>query len=130
MITGDLRIVKNRKLRHLLEKDLKYFEQNVVDCRNVNKKILTKAADDYARNWSKREGYRASVLEEWSETVKCIIGNRIRTLERHNFRPGNKILVVNHVLAYLKELQWTSLALIQRELPIPHMKVMIPQLKR
>ena len=28
----------------------------------------------------------------WSETVKCIIGNRIRNLERHAFFPGHKIL--------------------------------------
>ena len=69
VITGDLRIVKNRKLRRLLEKGPKYREQNSIDW-HLNKKILTKAVDDYARNWSKREGCQVSALEAWLETVK------------------------------------------------------------
>ena len=69
VITGDLRIVRNRKLRRLLEKGPKYREQNVIDWK-LNKKILLTAIDDYARNWSKRDGYHVSALEEWSETVK------------------------------------------------------------
>ena len=56
VITGDLQIVRNRKLRRLLEKGPKYREQNVIDWK-LNKKILLTAIDDYARNWSKREGY-------------------------------------------------------------------------
>ena len=76
VITGDLRIVRNRQLRRLLEKGPKYREQNIIDCR-LNKKILITAIDDYAKNWSKRKGYHVSTLEEWSETVKLIISNRI-----------------------------------------------------
>ena len=52
VITGDLRIVRNRKLRRLLEKGPKYREQNNIDW-HLNKEILTKAVDDYANNWSK-----------------------------------------------------------------------------
>ena len=62
VITGDLRIVRNRKLRRLLEKGPKYREPNNIDW-HLNKKILTKAVDDYARNWSKREGCRVSALD-------------------------------------------------------------------
>ena len=53
--TDDLRIVKNRKRRRLLEKGLKYREQNTIDWK-LNKRILTKAVDDYTKSWSKREG--------------------------------------------------------------------------
>ena len=35
----------------------------------------------------------------WSETVKCIIGDRIRNLECHAFCPGHNILADSHVLA-------------------------------
>ena len=68
------------KLRRLLEKGTKYREQNkpeqnTVDW-NLNKKILTKAVDDYTKNWSKCEGCHVSALEEWSETVKLIIQNK------------------------------------------------------
>ena len=69
VIAGDLRIVSNRKLRCLLEKGPKYRKQNIIDWQ-LNKKILITAIDDYTMNWSKREGYHVSALEEWSETVK------------------------------------------------------------
>ena len=46
----------------------KYREQNNIDWHL--KKIFTKAVDDYARNWSKREGCQVSALEAWLETVK------------------------------------------------------------
>ena len=53
----DLRIVRNRKLRRPLEKGPKYRKQNNIDW-HLNKELLTKAVDDYAKNWSKREGCR------------------------------------------------------------------------
>ena len=69
VLTGNLCIVKNRKLRRLLEKGPKYREQNTIDWK-LNKKILIMAVDDYTKKWSKREGDHESTLEEWSETVK------------------------------------------------------------
>ena len=87
-----------------MEKGPKYREQNTVDW-NLNKKILTKAVDDYTKNWSKREGCHVSALEEWSETVKLIIQNKINNLQRRNFSPCHKPLEDRHVTAHLKELQ-------------------------
>ena len=52
VITGDLRIVRNPKLRRPLEKGPKYREQNIIDW-HLNKRILITAIDDYAKNWSK-----------------------------------------------------------------------------
>ena len=104
VITGDLRIVRNRKLRRLLEKGPKYREQNNIDW-HLNKKILTKAVDDYVKNWSKREGCHVSALEEWSETVKLIISNRINSLQHRSFLPCHRILEDPHIKAYLTELQ-------------------------
>ena len=63
IITGDLCIVKNRKLRCLLSKGPKYREKNTIDW-DLNKNILITAVDDYAKNWSKREGVPVSVLNE------------------------------------------------------------------
>ena len=45
-----------------------------------------------------------SALEEWSETVKLIIKNRISNLQRREFRVKPKILEDRHVRAYLNEL--------------------------
>ena len=66
---------------------------------------MTRAVDDYTKNWSKREGCHVSALEEWSETVKLIIQNKINNLQRRNFRPCHKPLEDRHVIAHLKELQ-------------------------
>jgi len=104
VITGDLRIVKNRNLRRLLKKGPKYREQNTVNWK-LNEKILLKAVDDDCKKWSKLEGYRVSALDEWSETVKLIIKNRISKLQRRKFRVRSKILQDRHVKAYLSELQ-------------------------
>ena len=72
---------------------------------NLNKKILLTAIDDNAKNWSKREGYHVSALEEWSETVKLIISSRITNLQHQNFGPCHKILDDPHIKSYLTELQ-------------------------
>ena len=80
VITGDLLIARNRKLRRLQEKGPKYREQNNIDWY-LNKEILTKVVDDYAKNWNKRYGCHVSALEEWSETVKLIISNKINSLQ-------------------------------------------------
>ena len=46
-----------------------------------------------------------SALEEWSETVKLIISNRINSLQHRSFLPCNRILEDPHIKAYLTELQ-------------------------
>ena len=46
-----------------------------------------------------------SALEEWSETVKHIISNRIKNLQHRNFGPCQKILEDPHIKTYLTELQ-------------------------
>ena len=93
VITGDLRIVRNRKLRRLPEKGPKYREQNIFDWK-LNKKILLTAIDDYAKNWSKREGSHVSALEEWSETVKFIISNRIKNIKTYLRELQSKYVLV------------------------------------
>ena len=53
VITGDQRIVRNRRLSRLLEKGPKYGEENIIDWK-LNKKILITAIDDYQaprRGW-------------------------------------------------------------------------------
>ena len=45
------------------------------------------------------------ILEEWSETVKLIISNRINSLQHRSFLPCNRILEDPHIKAYLTELQ-------------------------
>ena len=46
-----------------------------------------------------------SALEEWSETVKLIMSNRVNDLQHRSFRPCHKILEDPHIKTYLTELQ-------------------------
>ena len=46
-----------------------------------------------------------SALEEWSETLKRIISNRINSLQHRSFLRCNRILEDRHIKAYLTELQ-------------------------
>ena len=103
VITGDLRIVKNRKLRNLLSKGPKYREQNTIDW-DLNVNILEKAVDDYAKSWSKREGVHESVLYDWSQTVKFIVNNRINSFRLNGVKSQVHILRDKHVASYFKEL--------------------------
>ena len=104
IITGDLRIVENRKLRRLLSKRPKYREENTIDW-DLNKKILITAVDDYAKNWSKREGVPVSVLNEWSLTLKLIISNKINSFKKTKVKKFMQVLKDKHVVsAYIKDL--------------------------
>ena len=98
IITGDLRIVKNRKLRRLLSKGPKYRE-NTIDW-DLNKNILITAVDDYAKNWSKREGVPVSVLNEWSLTLKLIISNKVNSFKKTKVKKFMQALKDKHVFFF------------------------------
>ena len=61
VITGDLSIIPNSKLRHLIAKGLKYREPCKVDW-DKNLSLLCEAVDQYALQWAKREIVELSVL--------------------------------------------------------------------
>ena len=103
IITGDLRIVKNRKLKKLLSKGPKYREQNTIDW-DLNLDILKKAVDEYVKSWSQREGVHESVLKDWSQTVKFIVRNKIDSLRLREIKSQVHILRDKHVASYFKEL--------------------------
>ena len=78
-------------------------QQNISDWK-LNKKILLTTIDDYAKNWSEREGCHVTALEEWSEMVKLISG-RMENLQRPNFGPCHGILGGPRVRACLTKVQ-------------------------
>ena len=54
VVTGNLGIVENRKLRKLLSKGPSYREQNNINW-DTNQKILKKAIRAYKLQWAKRK---------------------------------------------------------------------------
>ena len=103
IITGDLRIVKNGKLRRLLSKGPKYREENTIDW-DLNKNILITAVDDYAKNWSKREGVPVSVLNQWSLTLELIISNKVNSFKKTKVKTFMQVLKDKRVVSYFKDL--------------------------
>ena len=63
VITGDLRVMENAKLRELVAKGPKYREPNRVNWKATETMFL-ESIDLYAKNWSKREQVELKYLSE------------------------------------------------------------------
>ena len=84
VITGNLSIIPNSKLRDLIAKGPKYREPCKVRW-DKNLSILCEAVDQYALKWAKWEMVELSVLSSWKEIVKGQIEERISKLKQ-NFK--------------------------------------------
>ncbi|KAK3087212.1 hypothetical protein FSP39_003163 [Pinctada imbricata] len=105
VITGDLSIVKNDKLRELLKKGPKYRE-SMSFTWNQNVKIIMDSCEEYARRWAKKEDVQLDTLSEW---IKLIIGlllsriNRLKSTVNTRFVSIFKDPDVITELTYLQE---------------------------
>ena len=91
VITGDLSIIPNSKLRDLIAKDPKYREPCKVD-RDKNLSLLCEAVDQYALQWAKWEIAELSVPSSWKEMLKGQIEERISKLKQNFKQPTGKVL--------------------------------------
>ena len=76
VVTGNLSIVENRKLRKILGKGPSYGEQNNINW-DANQKILKKAVRSYKLQWAKKEKVDSRALDEWECRILEIIQTRI-----------------------------------------------------
>ena len=91
VITGDLSIIPNSKLRGLIAKGPKYREPCKVDW-DKNLSLLCEAVDQYALQWAKQEMVELLVLSSWKEMVKGQIEERISKLKKNFKQPTGKVL--------------------------------------
>ena len=91
VITSDLSIIPNSKLRDLTAKGPKYREPCKVDW-DKNLSLLSEAVNQYALQWAKREIVELSVLSSWKEMVKGQIEERISKLKQNFKQPTGKVL--------------------------------------
>ena len=91
VVTGDLSIIPNSKLRDLIAKGPKYREPYKVDW-DKNLSLLCEAVDQYALQWAKRETVELSVLSSWKEMVKGQIEERISKLKQNFKQTTGKVL--------------------------------------
>ena len=91
VITGDLRVIENAKLRELVGKGPKYREPNRVNWK-VTETMFLESIDLYAKNWSKREQVELKYLSEWKDQLKELVPDRISSLKGHFKSPKCKVL--------------------------------------
>ena len=104
VVTGDLTVIKDTKLRALIEKGPSYREQNYVDWR-VTEKLCREAVSKYKRKWSRKENVVLSVLNEWECKVNECVKKRIASLRnKHINRRKGHILKKKRHLRSLEEL--------------------------
>ena len=59
VITGDLRVIENVKLRELVDEERKYREPNRVNCKATETMFL-ESIDLYVKNWSKENKWNSN----------------------------------------------------------------------
>ena len=72
VITGDLRVIENAKLRELVAKGPKYREPNRVNWK-ATETMFFESIDLYSKNWSKREQVDLKYLSEWKDQFKELV---------------------------------------------------------
>ena len=100
VITGDLSIIPNSKLRDLIAKRPKYRDPCKVDW-DKNLSLFCEPVDRYALQWAMVE---LSVLSSWKEMVEGQIEERISKLKQNFKQPTGKVLQNVDVKACLSDL--------------------------
>ena len=86
VVTGDLSIIKDTKLRKMVSKGPAYREQNNIDWR-VNLKNCKSAFPRLAK-WAEEASVDRRVLRHWEETVHKFIDEKIRCLNQQLVKAG------------------------------------------
>ena len=105
IITGDLRIVENNRLRKLLAKGPKYRESEGISWNKAQQSI-TEGINDFITKWTNSEKLPRSLLTEWKIKVFKCLNDKINTLKtRIHPKPTTKILSDDVVKNDLDKLQ-------------------------
>jgi len=72
VITGNLAILTNDKLRNTLRKGPEYREPHHINW-NQNFKLLMDSIEDYARKWGKQEEVELDILSDWVTSIRSLI---------------------------------------------------------
>ena len=104
IITGNLDIVTNSKLRDLISKGPKYREPVQFSC-DIAKVEILKGIDNCVSTWSKREKIPLSVFQDWRNMIADRIDDRILALTPKKKRFVKSAFKVNDVKECLTDLQ-------------------------
>ena len=72
VITGNLMVIENVKLRELVAKGPKYREPNKINWKSTETVVLD-STDLYAEQWSKRKQVDLKYLSEWKDQIQKLV---------------------------------------------------------
>ena len=91
VITGDLMVIENVKLRELVAKGPKYREPNKINWQSTET-MVSNSIDLCAEQWFKWEQVDLKYLSEWKDQIKELVVERISSLKEKIRSPKQKIL--------------------------------------
>jgi len=105
IVTGDLRIIENRKLRLLISKGPAYREKANINWLKFLKEVK-KGLNDCTNKWAQSEKVDATLLDEWKNKVFEDVKSKVQKLKRTKVKRArqNSILKSQPVKTYLEEL--------------------------
>ena len=105
IISGDLRLITNNKLRKLFTKGPKYRERKMIDWNNMETALL-QSVRECAEIWCKKFKKSDKVLLPWVVVVAEKVRKRIEHLKTvHKLRPVREVLKDRECLKTLEDLQ-------------------------
>lgn len=104
IVSGDLRIIKNRKLRMLLSKGPSYREPMNINWDKFVKDLKI-SLDICVSKWAYHGNVDSSQFDCWIDEVLKEVNSKIQKLRTHRNRRRKSILHSPSVLRYLTELQ-------------------------
>ena len=97
IVTGDLNIVRNDKLRDLLRKGPKYREP-VSFSWHQNFDIIMDACEAYARRWTKKDDVELDTLFDWIKSIGDVLKRSYRRL-KHSVNTRHESILVTLMLS-------------------------------
>ena len=104
VISGDLNIVSDAKLRNLIAKGPKYREPLPFSCSKAKHDILT-GIDNFIDTWSNKEGMPITAFSDWKNMIISKINDRISSLVIRKKKSLPSIFKDNAAKTCLSELQ-------------------------
>ena len=106
VLTGNLRIVNNNKLRKILSKGPKFRETRELNFCKARESIVT-GINDCITKWSTKNNTNKAVLQEWKNKIFELVDKRIETIKGTGLynQPSINSLKETHIKSSLKQLQ-------------------------
>ena len=98
MITGNLTVIPNARVRNIISKGPKYRFPSNIDFPKCRREIAA-SLNDFSNHWCKRENVEPDGLKEWKINIFKIIDTRI------SFYPRNTHLLPAKPKSYFRHLK-------------------------